>query len=152
MMCDRRGCTRVRIVMHGHRDTSDTFPYPTGSVVGILSDATALEDARRRLEAAGFDVDRCDVLHGEAGLARIDVDGAAHGTSGSLMRRLQATLSDDADHVRRYAEDLRAGHYVFGVRVGEDEAAKERAADALRGSRAEYVHYYAENYVEDLDT
>jgi hypothetical protein len=128
---------------------ADTFPYPRGSVVAILADADAVDSARRRLEAAGFD--SCDVLHGEEGLARIDVDGAAHGTSGSLMRRVQSVLSDDADHVRRYADALEAGQYVIGVPVGEDEAAKDRAAGALRASPAEFLHYYAENYVEDLD-
>ena len=130
--------------------TSDTFPYPRGSVVAVLTDAGALADARRRLEEAGFDAGGCDVLHGEEGLARIDLEGEAHGRSGSLMRRLQSVLSDDADHVRDYAEHLEAGHYVVGVRVGDDEAAKARAADALRGATAETVHYYAESYVEDL--
>jgi hypothetical protein len=52
--------------------------------------------------------------------------------------------------VRQYAEHLQAGHYVVGVPVGEDAAAKARAADALRASRAETLHYYGENYVEDL--
>jgi hypothetical protein len=127
---------------------TDTFPYPEGSVVAILTDNGALENARRGLEEAGFD--RCDVLHGEAGLARIDVGGDGHGRSGSLMRRLQSVLSDDAGHVREYAEHLEAGHYVVGVAVGEDEAAKWRAADVLRASSADTVHYYAENYVEDL--
>jgi hypothetical protein len=129
----------------------DTFPYPGGSVVGILPDAAALESAHRLLEEAGFDVDRFDVLHGEHGLALIDVDGAAHGVSGSLMRRLQSVFSDDADHARRYADALRSGQYVLGVRVGKDETAKERAADALRATPAEFLHYYAEHYVEDLD-
>jgi hypothetical protein len=66
------------------------------------------------------------------------------------MRWLQAALSDDADHVRRNAEHLRAGQYVVGVAVGEDEAAKQRAADALRAAHAEFLNFYAENYVEDL--
>ena len=132
--------------------TSDTFPYPRGNVVGILADRSALENARRRLDGAGFDVDRCDVLHGEEGLGRIDVDGAAHGRSGRLMRRLQVALSDDSGHVHEYVEHLKLGHYVIGVPVGEDEGAKARAADALRASPAETLHYYAENYVEDLDT
>lgn len=128
----------------------DSFPYPRGSVVGIITDGAALEYVRGRLEQAGFGPDRCDVLHGEAGLARIDTGGERHGLAGTVMRRLQAALGEDADHARRYAEHLQAGHYVIGVMVGDDEAAKRRAADALRG-HAEFLNYYAENYVEDLD-
>ena len=52
--------------------------------------------------------------------------------------------------MRRYAEYLRAGHYLVGVSVGEDDAAKQRAADALRAGDAQTLNYYAENYVEDL--
>jgi hypothetical protein len=134
----------------GNPTPSDSFPYPRGSVVGILTDEAAFEDARRRLSQGGFGVDRCDVLHGDDGLARIDVEGEAHGRGGGIMRRLQSLLSDDGDHVREYAEHLRAGHYVVGVAVGDDEAAKQRAADALRAAHGEVVHYYADNYVEDL--
>lgn len=129
----------------------DSFPYPRGSVVGILTDDVTFEDARQRLEQAGFGADRCDVLHGDEGLARVDVGGEAHGKTGAMMRRLQEVLSDDAEHVRRYEEHLRTGHYVVGVVVRGDEAAKRRAADALRAAHAEFVHYYAKNYVEDLD-
>lgn len=127
---------------------TDTFPYPRGSVVGVLPDGDALEDARRRLADAGFD--QLEVLHGEDGLARIDVDGSQHGRSGSLKRRLQHVLSDDADDPRRYADALREGHYVLGVAVGDDEAAKARAAEALRATPAQDLHYYADNYVELL--
>jgi hypothetical protein len=74
----------------------------------------------------------------------------ATGWGGSIVRKLRAVFSDDADHVRRYAEHLRAGHYVVGVSVGEDEATKESAADALRAAHALSLHYYADNYVEDL--
>lgn len=136
--------------MTSSSNRSDSFPYPRGSVVGVLIDDADAEDARQGLERAGFGADRCDVLHGDAGLARIDVDGQAHGMGGSIARRLQVAMSDDADHVRRYAEHLRAGHYVVGVAVGEDQAAKRRAADALRAAHAESVHYYAKSYVEDL--
>jgi hypothetical protein len=129
---------------------SDTFPYPTGNVVGVLADAASLEDARRRLEESGFEADGVQVLHGEEGLAQIDVEGEEHGKKGGLMRRLQSALSDDGEHVRRYTEYLRDGRYVVGVRVGEDEAAKQRAADALRGAHSEFLNFYAENFVEDL--
>jgi hypothetical protein len=128
----------------------DTFPYPSGQVVAVLAGDTTVADARGRLEQSGFGPERVDVLHGEDGLARIDVEGEEHGNSGGVLRRLQNALSDDADHVRRYADHLRAGRYVVGVAVGEDEAAKDRAAEALRAAHAESVDYYAENYVEDL--
>ena len=136
--------------MAGDSNASDSFPYPRGSVVAVLTDEASVDDARQRLERAGFGADRYDVLHGEQGLARIDVEGEAHGWAGTLMRRLQAALSDDADHVRRYAEHLRAGHYVVGVVVGDDEVTRQRAADALRAARADSVDYYADDYIEDL--
>jgi len=116
----------------------------------VLIDDAALEVARERLQQAGFAPDRYEVLEGERDVGRIDVKGTEHGRAGTIMRRLQAALSDDADHARRYAEHLRDGHYVVGVAVGEDEAAKQRAADALHAADAEFLNYYAENYVEDL--
>jgi len=119
-------------------------------VVGVLTDDATFEEARQRLERAGFGADRCDVLHGDQGLARIDVEGEGHGTVGNIVRWVQAALSDDADHVRRYVEYLRAGDYVVGVAVGDDEAAKQLAADAFRAAHAEFLNYYGENYVEDL--
>ncbi len=129
----------------------DRFPYPGGSVVGVLVDGAALTGARERLQQAGFGPDRYDVLEGERDVARIDVKGEGHGRAGTIMRKLQAVLSDDADHARRYAEHLRDGHYVVGVSVGEDEAVKQRAADALRAADAQFLNYYADNYVEDLN-
>jgi len=129
----------------------DRFPYPGGSVVGVLVDGAALAGARERLQQAGFGPDRYDVLEGERDVARIDVKGEGHGRAGTIMRKVQAVLSDDADHARRYAEHLRDGHYVVGVSVGEDEAAKQRAADALRAADAQFLNYYADNYVEDLN-
>ncbi|RKQ87022.1 hypothetical protein C8N24_5042 [Solirubrobacter pauli] len=124
---------------------TDTFPYPTGSVVAVFADDTACDAARRRLEQTGLGY---DVLHGERGLARIDVDGEAHGRS--FVRKLQSLFSDDGEHVREYAQHLRDGHYVVGVMVGEDEQAKAQAAEALRGARPESMTFYADRYVEDL--
>lgn len=134
----------------GDANARERFPYPGGNVVGVLADDAALDDARERLEEAGFEPDRYDVLQGERDAERIDIGGEGHGLGGTIVRKLQAIFSDDAAHARRYAEHLRAGHYVVGVSVGEDEAAKERAANALRAVGAQFLNYYAENYVEDL--
>jgi hypothetical protein len=131
-------------------DARDRFPYPGGSVIGVLVDDAALYTARERLEQAGFGPERYEVLEGERDVSRIDLEGEEHGRTGTIMRKLQSVLSDDADHARRYADHLRDGHYVVGVSVGEDEAAKQRAADALRAADAEFLNYYADNYVEDL--
>jgi hypothetical protein len=131
--------------------TRDRFPYPGGNVVAALLDDAALHSARERLAEAGFAPDSYDVLEGEADVGRIDVEGGAHGVVGHVKRWLQGALSDDAEHARRYADHLREGHFVLGVSVGEDEAAKQRAADALRGADAQFINYYADNYVEDLD-
>lgn len=131
--------------------TRDQFPYPGGNVVGVLLDDAALNGARVRLAEAGFAPHSYDVLEGEADIGRIDVKGEAHGLAGTVKRWLQGALSDDADHARRYAEHLRDGHFVLGVSVGEDEAAKQRAAAALRGADARFINYYADNYVEGLD-
>jgi hypothetical protein len=128
----------------------DRFPYPGGNVLGVLLDESALNGARDRLAQAGFAPDRYDVLEGERDVGRIDVKGERHGLVGTVERWLQRVFSDDAEHARRYAEHLREGHFVLGVSVGEDEAAKQRAADALRGADAQFINYYAENYVEDL--
>jgi hypothetical protein len=130
--------------------TADTFPYPTGQVVGVLLDDTAIADARRLLDGSGFSAEDYDVLQGEEGLARIDVDGQQHGRGGKFLRRLQGLFGDDAEDAGRYAEHLRAGHYIIGVAVGEDEAAKQRAAGALRSAHAESVDYFGDNYVETL--
>jgi hypothetical protein len=129
----------------------DRFPYPGGNVIGVLEDDAALGDARERLAQAGFGADRYDVLHGEDDVGRIDVGGEAHGVTGSIVRKLQTFFSEDAADVRQYADQLRAGRYVVGVAVAEDEAAKGRAAEALRGANAQFLNYYADNYVEDLD-
>jgi hypothetical protein len=128
----------------------DRFPYPGGTVVGVLLDDAALDGARERLARAGFSPDRYEVLEGEGDAGRIDVKGEGHGLAGTVKRWLQGVMSDDADHARRYADHLREGHVILGVSVGEDDAAKHRAGDALRGADAQFINYYADKYVEDL--
>jgi hypothetical protein len=131
--------------------THDQFPYPGGSVVGVLLDDAMLSSARERLAQAGFAPDSYDVLSGEMDVDRIDVEGKEHGLAGTVKRWLQGVFSDDGDQARRYADHLREGHFIVGVAVGEDDAAKLRVAEALRGADAQFINYYADNYVEDLN-
>jgi hypothetical protein len=134
----------------GDGDDHDLFPYPHGDVVGVFVDEAAVGIARERLEQAGFGPEQYEVLHGEAGLARIDTTGDRHGWMGRMFRRLQNAVTDEGEHARQYAEYLSEGHYIVGVAVGDDKAAKRRAAEAMRGGDAEFLVYYATNYIEDL--
>lgn len=110
----------------------------------------ASSTARERLDQAGFTPNDYQVLHGEDDAGRIDITGEAHGRMGRIFRRLQDAVTDEGDYVRRYAEYLRDGHYLVGVRVGDEEAAKKRAAAALHEADAQFLTYYAANYIEDL--
>lgn len=136
--------------MTGEGRDHDPFPYPRGDVVGVFAEQAALDIARERLMQAGFGPDQYEVLHGEAGLARIDTSGEGHGWTGRMFRRLQNAVTDEGEHARRYAEYLSQGRYIVGVAVGDDQPAKLRAAEAMRGADAEFLVYYAKNYIEDL--
>ena len=127
----------------------DRFPDPGGNVVGVLLDDASLHSAGERLAQAGFAPDRYDVMAVEHDVGRIDVKGEAHELAGTVKRWVQGVFSDAADHARQYAEHRPRVTSAPGVSVGEDEAAKLRAADALRGADAQFINYYAENYVED---
>jgi len=131
--------------------TFERFPYPRRLVVGLLRDEQAVHRASDRLRGAGFGADRYTVLHGADDARSLDVTGEAHGVRGEVIRALQAASSDDLDHVRRHAEHLAGGGYAVAVAVGEDEDAKQRAADALRAD-GEFLNYYADNYIESLDS
>ena len=134
----------------GDAQDREQFPYPSGSVVGGFVDEVASSIARERLGQAGFGPGDYRVLHGEDDAGQLDITGEAHGSMGKLFRRLQNAVTDEGDLVRRYAEYLRDGHHLVGVRVGRDDAAKRRAVAALHEAGPEFLPYYATNYIEDL--
>ena len=128
----------------------DRPPYPLEMVAGTFGDEPSVERAVETLQREGFQPDDYDVLHGAKDADSLDVTGEAHGLRGRLIRALQAASSNDLDHVRHHARHLRTGGYVIGVEVGEDEDAKRRAANALRAGGGEFLHYYADLYIEAL--
>ncbi len=129
----------------------DSFPYPGGNVIGGLPDEAAFARARDRLQQSGFEPDRYQVLHGQDDAARIDVTGETC-TAGPapMIRRLQAVMSDEAELTRGYAEYVRDGHYLVAVSVGDDDGAKQRAAEAVRAADAQFLTYFAAHTIEDL--
>ena len=134
------------------RDTSrfERFPYPRRLVVGLFESEQDVQHAVEALERVRFDSDSYEVLQGEEDARSLDLEGAAHGVSGRVLRALQGASSYDRDHTRRHVEHLQRGGQVLAVLVGEDEDAKRRAADAMREHGGEFINYYADTYVESL--
>jgi hypothetical protein len=128
----------------------DSFPYPGGNVIGGLPDEAAFASARESLEQSGFGPDRYQVLHGQDDAMRIDVTGETHGWTGTVIRKLQAVMSDEAEITRSYAEYVREGHYLVAVSVGDDDNAKRLATDALHAADAQFLTYFSAHTIEDL--
>jgi hypothetical protein len=128
----------------------ERFPYPRRLVVSLFENEQDLQHAVEALERIGFDSESYEVLEGEEDARSLDLEGAAHGPSGRVLRALQAASSYDRDHTRRHVEQLQGGGQVLAVLVGEDEDAKRRAADAMREHGGEFINYYADTYVESL--
>ena len=128
----------------------ERFPYPLRLVVGLFKSEQDLRRVAEGLERVGFDSDSYEVLQGEANARSLDVEGAAHGVSGRLLRKLQAASSYDREHTRRHVEHLQGGGQLVAVLVGEDEDAKRRAAGVMREHGGDFINYYADLYVEAL--
>ncbi|MGH8930680.1 MAG: hypothetical protein ACRDZO_08660 [Egibacteraceae bacterium] len=124
--------------------------YPTNRIVAVLDEPDQVATAIDRLSHAGFDSEEIRVLCGEEGAQRLDATGERHGLLARLTRILQSFGGED-EHVERHAAELRAGHFVLGVHVGEDEDRKTAAHAALQEADARFVNYYGEWSVEQLD-
>jgi hypothetical protein len=128
----------------------DRFPYPLHLVVGVFDSEQGMRNVLAQLRQQGFESEAREVLHGEGDAHSLDPEGELHGAGGELIRALQAARSYEREHVREHAKRLRAGDYIVGVYVGADEEAKRGAADAMRSSGGDFVHYYAVPYIESL--
>ena len=60
-----------------------------------------MQHAVEALERVRFDSDSYEVLQGEEDARSLDLEGAAHGVSGRVLRALQGASSYDRDHTRR---------------------------------------------------
>ncbi len=132
-------------------ETSEGFlRYPTDRIVAVIDEPDQVAIAVARLSEAGFDGEEVRVLCGEEGAQRLDASGERHGLLARLTRILQ-NFGEEDTHAERHAAELRAGHYVVGVHVGEDEDRKAAAHLALKDADAHFVHYYGDWTIEQLE-
>jgi hypothetical protein len=119
-------------------DGSGLFPYD--SVVGVVEDERAATEIAEDLAAVGISEDDIFVLAGEHGVERIDPKGKQHGLLGKIFRKLD-TVGDEHDETELHVNALRAGQYVVGAHV-TDENRKERARDVFARHNGHHVSYY----------
>jgi len=123
--------------------------YPTRKVVGVVDTSDDLEAALSALAAAGLAPESIQVFSGDDGIRCIDSDGYHHGLLGRLTRIFQA-VGEEYEHMRRYEEELRAGHYLVAVSVSDDEVERERVAAILSEHGGHFVDYYGPLAIKHL--
>jgi hypothetical protein len=85
--------------------------YPARKVIGVADTPAELERTLELLEQAGFSRDVIMIFSGDEGIRCVDPRGVHHGLIGRLTRVVQA-LGDEREHLERYEEELRAGHFL----------------------------------------
>jgi hypothetical protein len=128
------------------------IPYPTNRVVGTIADAKSARNAIDALLRAGIAAEAIDVLHGDEDLHRLDPTGEEHGVLARFQRTLIrfAAVNEEARHLSRHVDDVRAGRFVVMVLPARLE---ERAliATTLRSHGAVDVGFYGRWAWQALD-
>jgi NAD(P)-dependent dehydrogenase (short-subunit alcohol dehydrogenase family) len=103
--------------METNTTQQDFIHYPTNRVVGTIVDTADAHAAIEALLQAGFDRQDIDILHGEAGIDRLDPTGAEHGFLAQFQRTLIriASPAEEFKHLSRHIDDVRAGRIVIMV-------------------------------------
>ena len=136
---------------HHAKDDSDFIPYPTNRVVGVIDNVGDAQAALRDLKAAGFTADQVQVLTGEEGAHRLDVQGDEHGPLAHIVRSTQKLLGDyEIKDATRYEQELLAGHFGIGVAAHYKED-RDKARQILKAHRGHFINFYGRWIMEILD-
>ena len=76
-------------------EDKDFLTYPTNKVLGILNTPQELHGAVTKLNSAGFEKERVQVLCGEKGAERLDVAGERHGFLAKVYRTVEKIDGSD---------------------------------------------------------
>jgi hypothetical protein len=112
-------------------------------VAGTITDRKDAEDAVEALLQAGIDADDIDVLHGEAGLQRLDPSGADHGLLARFQRAFIHVAGAKAESaaLARHVDDLQSGRFVVLVRANTAER-RQAVADVFKAHRATFIGFF----------
>jgi hypothetical protein len=131
--------------------TSAFIAYPIDKVVGFIDDLGDVKAALGDLRAAGFKAEDIQVLTGEEGARRIDVNGDEHGELAHILRSIQKTLGDyEIPHAKRHEQELLAGHFGIGV-TAKDEEDRNKVRDIPKSHNGHFVNFYGRWVMEPLE-
>ena len=124
--------------------------YPTNQLIGVMADAPHAQAAIEALHEAGFAEERVDVLCGPEGARRLDVSGKAHGVLARLYRFIEGFGDMEHHHLKRYEQELLAGHCMITV-AARDHERREQARQIMKTHDGYFVNFYGRWHVEGLD-
>jgi hypothetical protein len=114
----------------------------------VVNTPARLDRVLEELARAGLNRQQIKVFAGEAGIRTIDPKGVHHGLLGRLTRVLQG-FGDEREHMERYEQELRAGHFIVAVSTPDDPS-KGSAREAFRVGGGHFVDYYGPLVIEHL--
>ena len=121
--------------------TSAFIAYGIDKVVGFIDDLGDVKAALGDLRTAGFRAEDIQVLAGEEGARRIDVNGDEHGELAHILRSIQKTLGDyEIPHAKRHEQELLAGHFGIGV-TAKDEEDRNKVRDIPKSHNGHFVNF-----------
>jgi hypothetical protein len=121
-----------------------------GRLLGVLDSATALDDARRAIEAAGIPDGAIDVFSGDEGAAAFDSSGGRHGPLARLLRTVQFTLMDQMPDFAYYEAAARQGRSVLSVKP-RNETEMRRVVDVLRAHGGHFINHFGLFTTEEFE-
>jgi hypothetical protein len=131
--------------------TSDFIAYPTNKVVGFIDDLGDAQAALSDLRASGFAADEIEVLVGEEGAQRIDVNGGEHGVLAHMVRSILKALGGyEIPHAERHEQELLAGHFGIGVTAKQEEDRK-KVRGILKSHNGHFINFYGAWTMEKLE-
>jgi hypothetical protein len=95
---------------------------PTHAVTGDFPHGVDVQALQRALTDVGFGPDQVQVFQGEAGAARLDLEGERHGGWVHFRLGLERVFADEAEVFDRVEEVLKSGGVVVAAFTGGDAA------------------------------
>jgi hypothetical protein len=144
------GEVRIRMVLEAVRQI-DQQRKPSFVCIPVREGGPAGTGSQDDLKAAGFTADEIEVLTGEEGARRIDVNGGEHGVLAHIVRSILKTLGEyEIPHAKRHEQELLAGHFGIGV-IAKQEEHQKKVRGILKSHNGHFINFYGTWTMQNLE-